>query len=549
MIKNKVVFGIMDEQAKENSNPTATQTNYVSTALSLKDNNSSVPKIVTFEDDYWVLDGSQPFYIPSETAQKENGWWSEKISRDDGYFDTNPELDILFDTKASSIGLTFIFESNNVISDFKIDWYNDGAPIGTHQVSGNIDAMCIVEKVVTEYDRLHITIQKTSVGRRFAKIARIDYGIGRELIGDEIVSAEATFSTDLISKEIPVSTFKLQIYNEEAEFSILNPTGVYLALKEKQKFDIYRDNVLFARFYLREWESIDNYNYTFICDDIIGVMDSITFMGGMYVNYPAKQLIIDIVNKAGFDVTFEDTDIETETVSGWIGVVSCRAALHQVLFAICRVVSTTAGADMVNVHRVSSNTDKKVIDDMYMGEKLVLRDPVSSIEITTHEYAIRDEIQEVCSVDVNAGDTKVLFSSPYSDYSVSSGQILESNCNYLIIRSDTQASIKISAKPYIDSTKTVSRIINQGTKENVRSVEGATLVGSHNVDRVMDNIEWYYSLRVERNFSYDYENRGVCGDSVLVNNVFKYKNNCVIESLDVNLVTDIAYIQTVVDDE
>ena len=158
----------MDEQARGNSSPTANSTNESSDVLALKENNTTMPKLATFEKDYWVLDGSHSFFVPSSSARRANGWWSSVLSNDDRSFDVNPEIDITFVGEVSSVGLTFIFESGNVVSDFKVDWYFGGKLVSTYNVVANTESMCIVNNVITAYDRLHVTILKTQYPQRFA---------------------------------------------------------------------------------------------------------------------------------------------------------------------------------------------------------------------------------------------------------------------------------------------------------------------------------------------------------------------------------------------
>jgi hypothetical protein len=553
-MKVKAIFGIIDNEAKEVANISSNATHNASSVYALNQNNAYVPKIATFENQYWLLDGSFNFFVNSDQNRKNNGWWSNSQSNGDGEFTTPPVLIINFPFPITTIGLTFIFGHENIVKDLQVEWKLNGVIVDTYTETNNSNSVCIIENHVESYDSLVITFNKTIKPYRFVKLARLDFGIGKEFTSQDLVSINCEFNTDLTSKEANVSTMYLNLHSEEAEFSILNPSGVYLALKERQKIDIYIDNLIYSRFYLKNWYSIDDYNYSFECDNTIGVMNDITFEGGMYNNYSAKTLINTICAKAGFGVEYKDDNIDSKVVSGWIDKTSCREALKQVLFATGNIILPRSIDDVIKIGVAGSNilVDEITNEDMYFGNKMLLKNMVTHINIQTHKYTLSSTPEEVFKGDLKAGRNIIEFNMPYGDISLSvdtgSYNIINQSCNHIEFDITNDTQVIINGKLYEDNAVLVRKQIANGYKENVIEIKDATLINSINVDNVLDVLEWYFTKRIERTINYDYEMKGDVGDKIWVSNVFNTQNNCVVENLSIDLITNIAKSRVIVNE-
>lgn len=155
--------------------------------------------------------------------------------------------------------------------------------------------------------------------------------------GEDIKQAKVVEEFSPLSITIPIGTLDLVLYSDDVSFSIINPTGDYASLVNRQPMTVYEEidgvDHYIGQFFLDDWANKTETLKQFKCIDIVGIMDKYEYYGGIWTNTPAGDIIADIMAKANVEYDI-DPDIAATTLSGWIPICSYREALQQVLFAL-----------------------------------------------------------------------------------------------------------------------------------------------------------------------------------------------------------------------
>ncbi len=537
-MQNFVRFGLIDYLAKPDSQPSSSDIKAFVNINELSETITEFPRVATFERDLWKLDGSVRFREDNDKF----GYWSNSMSLSDGTFATNPKLTINFSINVETSGLILRFD--NAVEELNIKWTKDETTVDEILIEGNEDKVITLQKEEVEiYNKLEITFLKTKEPYRYIKLYDIEYGMVKVIPEDEIVSGTVINDMNLVSSELTISTLDLTVYSDDAEFNLLNPTGLYLLLKDNQPFEVYQNGELYSVFYLKDWSTIDNNNYSFNCEDAIGVMASVDFLGGMYTNKNAKDLVTEICDRAGFVVDFQSDNINGATVTGWIPSTDCRKALQDVLFA-CKCVATTHKSRDVVIKDLGANEEVKRIgvSDIYVGEKLRLRPLVTEVRLTEHRFLSSASAEQVNIYDdsLSVGETIIPVPEPHFGYSVVSGAgvtITEQNANYIKVNREFGSdNCVISARKYTHTKKILSKALSKYVKSNIVKVDDAYLINSSNSVDILDHLFDFYKQRIEMTLAFDKQSLSL-GDNVDIETVFGEDKNCVFETLELDIVS------------
>lgn len=314
---------------------------------------------------------------------------------------------------------------------------------------------------------------------------------------DKIIEGSFYNETSLLEDELSVDTMTIKVRYERANPSLISFT--YGA-----EVEYYKNNKLYARYYLKDVERNSKYEYTFSLQSAIGLLDDTNHYGGIYSGQTASDIIKDII---GGKITYTEHSIFSKIkVYGWLPVATRRDNLKQLLFAVGGCVKKKDGDvffSPLNVDNPTTIPSNRVYD----SGKITYDSPASRIEVVEHQFTKVDSTQE--KELYSGGIVGNNFTSP-KGYKINDGAIItwdepchsitfdgcnllndEVDVNYAVVSSSGNATIK--GKPYIHSKSIISRDkVNHKGKEKVAKVEDATLVSLVNSGSVAEKVMAYY---------------------------------------------------------
>ena len=145
---------------------------------------------------------------PNTIPTSGNGYVSDSMSDEEGFFDTNPSITITFSQKHSAMGLTFIFNqlSGDYCNNISIKWYDTTTLLEEGDFTPNsVEYFC--EKRVELFNRIEIEFKGTNKPYRYIFLAGIMYGVVRTYEESEIVRVNLLSELSQISEELTINTF------------------------------------------------------------------------------------------------------------------------------------------------------------------------------------------------------------------------------------------------------------------------------------------------------------------------------------------------------
>ncbi|KRE33432.1 hypothetical protein [Paenibacillus sp. Soil724D2] len=370
--KGRVTFDLSDVSA---SSDVSSITTTSESALSLKaqmNNNfrSSTYRLATNEKDRFALDGSWSFADDTLTNNGEIGWVSDLIGDGTGTFTTPQQVTINFNANHTSIGLTVTFDplNNEYATDFTIIAYDAGnAVIATYPYTGNTLVQVAAYGNLVNYRKVAVIINKWSVPNRRARVSEIDFGIVKQYTGElGLVSMQLTEEMDLTSGELPSPEFKFTVDNSSREFNILNPTGFYKSLQQKQQVVgeiglTYDDGTIewipVGNYLLWEWQSDEgSLTATFFARTQLDVMASVNYENLTATTKSLYQFAVDIFALCGITNYSIDTALQSINTNSLVKKTNCKNVLQMIALAACANVYVTRS----NVITIKANKTRKV---------------------------------------------------------------------------------------------------------------------------------------------------------------------------------------------
>lgn len=409
-----------------------------------------------------------------------------------------PILTIDFNQKFTSVGilLTFNMLSGDYASDINIKWYADNELLSSMDFYPD-DVRYFCNNYVHLYDKIVITFKKTSKPYRPVFLTRIDYGIYRDFLDDELLQVDCLQEINAISETISINTLS---------FTVRTRSNIPFDLQKKQRLGLYFNGDLIGNFYLKNGSRKNKSDFYMDSHDAIGVLDGNEYAGGIYTGQLVPDVIAEIFDGEDFAYLVDEA-YSTTQLYGYIPYTTKRNALQQIAFAVGAIVDTS------NTETVSIYTQQTEVtgyfdeDNTFEGMTLEHTDIVTGIRLTVHSYQESQEIAELYNDPLN-GTAEIVFSEPYYGLSVSGGTIVKSGHNYAVVNG-SGGTVTLTGKKY-------NHLTNQIVKENpdivfnknIKEVMDATLIHSGNAAQALDRIYAYYQ-RAE----------SVVGDVLLENKV------------------------------
>lgn len=347
-MKLTIKFEQVDPIAKEDSSIALKNASAFSTPKDLQKELQyvSVRKFATLEHNYSILDGSMQDF-PSNTASYQFGLWSASASNNSGVLSPIPTLTATFSKFHKSAGITLYFYpfSTDFASRVRVTWYSNAVVLhrGEYALHGVESS---VAQAVSDWNKITVEFLETNNPYRFIKLMGIDYGIIREFSDEEINTASVLEEFNPISDNISINTANFQIKTHSPEFSHISGNMEDDMLMRNQRLHITADGLPFGTYFLQDWKDSNTIGNTFEFEayDAIGAIDRHEFMGGIYENKLAADIIKEIwaicfpTMVIGYTI---DANLLPSRVSGFIPICTCREALQSVAFAIGAAVNST----------------------------------------------------------------------------------------------------------------------------------------------------------------------------------------------------------------
>lgn len=354
------------------------------------------------------------------------------------------------------------------------------------------------------------------------------------LEGDAIKEAVVVEDFDPISATLPISTLELTLYSTDPDFSLIDPAGDYAAFIYRTPIVIYEvsgtNTILIGQYFLDTWENISDTLIKFKCVDVFGLLDTIEYDGGIWIN-PVKMgdLIGEISTQIGIACTI-DPDLYDFPIAGWIPICSYREAIQHIAFASGASVTSirqsgylkfaknylggaiskgiTSGVGKAGQSRLwqqrwrlgtwsssftalqsgvahtgqSRNYQRRwrknvwgeLLGDVTItkankgsSQSLALKTQVTGVEVTAHNIIHGTGALELYHGVLPAGVKRIEFSQPMSDLSITGATVTESGANYAIISVGSDGLVTLSGTVYIDTKRTHS-IYMTGLGDNAK---------------------------------------------------------------------------------
>lgn len=542
-----VAFGLYALTIKQDATLDCSDLQSFSKLADLKTGNVTRRPYITFEPDFWLLDGGYKFQPVNETVVHV-GLMSSSMSDASGNFSVAPVLTANFSNIHTTNGLTIRGNqySNDYPSSVTIAFYDASNALIRSDIYSPTSWEFSTNQAVEDFKKIVITFNSTNKPYRYLRMTGVDFGKLTYFSGSDIKSAVVVEEVDPLSIKLPIDTFELSLFSSESTFSIINPSGDYSMLQNKQPLAVYEivgnDQVFIGQFYLEKWENPSDNEISFSCVDNIGILDTLPYMGGLWTSpVLLEDLLLSIMSDA--NVSYDlDTALYGTEVQGWIPVCTYREALQQIAFAsgayvtcsragIIQIIKTTLAADLTSYEYAITKAEKG------LDQSLTLKALVTGVELVAHNYVSNTDVKELYNGYLAVGIHTVTFGQPMHDLSVSGGTITESGANYAVITVAVAGTIVLTGQGYSDTLQLKSvynTTLDANVNKNILSIDKATLVNINNGDVIVQRVYDYYQQRYLQKVKL-YSPTSEVGKSVLVDTLYNQQIGGVTEKMTLDL--------------
>ena len=516
------------------------------------DDNQSIGNIELFEAEhqqeaYGTTEWNQ-FLLSGEKSilsddPEDIAFWSAEQSLDDCTFENNPKLAVQFTAQHSSAAITLYFE-DEYPAELRITWYTMSGIKLISKMFYPDGLVYVCDNQVQNYGRIEIEFVRTVYPRRYIKLQYMLYGKYIVWDKDMIQTGKVQEDIDVTSATIPINKADLAIVDVNSDFDIGNDDGAWKSIQKKQEIILteYRNGIgiPIGAFYVDDFSFSKNVA-GFKLIDAIGLMDKYTFYDGqIYENEMAENILHAVFAAAGIKKYTIATDVADITLTGYLGVQTCRKALQQICFA-CGAVADDSRSDTIRVYKPDKYVSATVgTDRKFNGcTKVSLDKYISGISIECKKYSLEDKDTEIYKDTLQAGDTKLTFTDPYlpSSVTVSAGAIKEVKTNYIVVSMAETGQCTIVGRKYASNAYTYHKdvdMLSAGETENKKKYNGCTLYNTDLICDVAENLLKYYAMQKKLDMKYLQDKEQV-GNWVNVREIGGHMATTLIESQSVDL--------------
>lgn len=253
-----------------------------------------------------------------------------------------------------------------------------------------------------------------------------------------------------------------------------------------------------GEYFVKNVERIGRTQYRINSISAIGLMDRQIHKGGIYTGESFSTVVAEILGSQ-YSYTI-DSDVAAQKVYGWLPYASKRRNLHQLCMAygVQIIKQEYSGKMQFTFLKASDNDELQTIpkERLFFGGSVNYNEPASHIEVVEHGYHYMSSVEDETLLD-NTADyvdhIMVVFDRPIYSDSIHQAEgsnltIHQKATNYAVVSGVGQ----LLGKPYIHTTKVISRENPDDVVEKNVRVEEATLVTMVNGDNVLDRLAQYY---------------------------------------------------------
>lgn len=497
--------------------------------------------IMSDERNHNILDGSLKL-IPAVSSDLNWGAWSNSKSDASGNFTTNPILTAVFTNPHTSSGITLAFSGDAYPKQIQVTWYSGTTVLASQTFT--VDSMLyFCDRTVENYNKVVLTFIGMSLPRRHLKIGEIDYGQIKVWSKGDVLSANILEEVNLTSSEISINTLEFSVHDENEEFNMLNPDGVYAALQEKQRLSVkqYINDapMLMGRFYLDTWENTSATVAEFTAYDAIGLLEKCDDYktSSMWTSVAASVIFADIFAAAGWTNYTVESAIASELVSGYIPICTIREALHHLCLALrCSCIPNRTGT--IEIKRLPSGAATKLIGkSRKFGSPTIKQNAlVNSVAVTSYEFSAASGSTQLYADELAVGTYEITFNRPATGLTVSGATIVKSGINYAKITVAAAGTVTITGHLYESQTSVYTYEADGVTAANraQKAVSNVFLVSSMNAASLAQFLYDDYQRRIVQKFSMAVEDENP-GDNVDVDTMLGARKTGVVTSMDIDL--------------
>lgn len=498
----------IDKQAKSNSSLQMSNLQDFANVDLLKDVNIDAKNIASIgELNQTILDDEQ-LNFPTDTSSYKFYIWSKAISNEKGEFENEQKLTINFSEPVNSSGITLVFwePSNDYCSKIKINWY-DGANVllSSKEFSiNNYEYFCA--NVVENYSKLEIIFLKTANPNRFIKLSGIYYGEAVNLDDSNIITAELLEQMSLSLDTLYANELDLTIINLDDNFNIITNPGLFASVQPNQELSIKMNSKELGLYYIEDSKVNDNI-LSLVCFDLIGVLESKEFSGGLYsTNTTFSTILNQIIQEAkllelfnnehnGFDVPQEILD---KPIFGYIPITNCREALHMLCYSASVVAKYNRGEKIKIFKLDSTKKDDIEKDRTILGSyEITNNEKYTGVTLNAFTYSRGSDSEQLVNDEYEVGTFKVTFNEPKYDYFASGATIISSSVNHVEFKVTAAGTVNITGKKYDVTVTPVTQENTKyyGTNKIIKQMQDVTLVHPSYSEEVCKNQLNYYLKR------------------------------------------------------
>jgi len=396
----RVTFEITDVEASGavSSVSTSTQASNISLATQLFDGvRSPSYSLATFEPGRFKLDGSMSFADSNVANNGQVGFVSDVICGADGTFSPAQTITINYSSLRSSYGITVTFDQNSgeYATEFSVRVYNGTSLVASQNVNGNTSvAAAVLQQPLSNYNKIEVIITKWVIGNRRARVLEIDAGTVKVYTDDNLINMELTEEMDAFTGQLPSPEFRFTIDNSSREFNILNPSGVYAFLQQRQRItaelglDINGSVqwVPLGKYLLWEWKGDEGaMTATFTARTALDLMENYSYEQSTANSQSLYNLAVANFAACGITKYSIDTALQSIMTDSLSEKINRRELLQRIALAgLCNIwVSRDDAIHLKQLpNTVGAAVDRIDLDNAYKEPQVVLDTLIGSVQVS-----------------------------------------------------------------------------------------------------------------------------------------------------------------------
>lgn len=397
----KVTFDISDVTASGDvTSITTTSESAISNKAQLVNKKRDTSyNLATGETDRFKLDGTFSFADSVAANNGELGFCGNALCAADGTFTPYETLTFVFGSTHSSLGISITFDRFNdeYATDFNVTAYDStNAVITSVDVTGNTSALSTPVGQLLNYKKIVITIKKWNKGDRRARVLEVDFGVVQVYTDSNLVSMSLIEEMDIMTGALPSAEFTFTVDNSSREFNILNPTGFYKYLQQRQQViaeigvDIGNGVIQYVplgNYLLWEWKSDEgSLTATFTTRTNLDLMASFVYENLVVKSsYSLYQMAVDLFAVCGITNYSIDTALQSILTNGLVKKDNCKNLLQMVAIAGRANIYITRD-NLITLKVLPALTgpaaDDLTLDNMYQEAQIELDKVVKQVNVT-----------------------------------------------------------------------------------------------------------------------------------------------------------------------